>query len=348
MQGDPFETIAVPPPALPAADAEALVLERYGIDARAKPLVSERDQNFLLTGSDGRRAVLKIANAAEDRLATEFQIDALLHVEATDATVPVPRVLRTLDGDTAFDLRIDKARHRVRVVSWLDGAPLARQTPGSALAFSLGATLGRLNRALADFRHPGERQPLLWDMSRAPALKRLLPMIRDPGQRRLVERVLDEFSRQALPRFASLQQQVIHNDANPDNLLVDENAERITGIIDFGDMVRLPRVVELAVAAAYLRAGMHDPPGPIADLVRGYASTAEIDPVELDLLPLLVRARLATTIAILEWRRSLRGADDEYLVGTDESESAAWPFLQRLESLPDADMAAALRAVLAA
>lgn len=346
MDGDPFETIAVAPPELPAADAERLFLERYGIEARARALISERDQNFLMRAGDGPCAVLKIANAAEDPVATGFQIDALLHVEATDASVPVPRVLRTRDGEVSFDLAIGDARHRVRAVSWLAGEPLADRSPGRLLAANIGATLGRLDRALEGFAHPGERQPLLWDMSRAPELRRLLPQIRDAGLRAQVERVLAEFTSRALPRFASLRQQVIHNDANPDNLLVDADGDAVTGIIDFGDMVRLPRIVEVAVAASYLRTNGAGALAPIAELLRGYASECELECVEIDLLPLLIRTRLATTIAILEWRRSLRGADDEYLVGANESEATARPFLSRLEALPDAEAAASLRNVL--
>lgn len=343
MHDDPFETIALPPPELPAADAERLFRERYGIDARAKALVSERDQNFLMRAGDGPRAVLKIANAAEDPVATGFQIEALLHVEATDESVPVPRVLRTRDDEVAFDLQIGDARHRVRAVSWLEGEPLAGRTPGPELAASLGATLGRLDRALEAFSHPGERQPLLWDMSRAPELLRLLPHIRDVRVRAQVERVLQEFSSQALPEFPSLRQQVIHNDANPDNLLVGAGGDAVTGIIDFGDMVKLPRIVEVAVAASYLRTQDETELALISDLLRGYAAECALERIEVDLLPLLVRTRLATTVAILEWRRSLRGADDEYLAGAEAAESTAQPFLARLEALPDQDAAGFLR-----
>ena len=58
-------------PELAAAEIAALLRTHYGLEGTVMPLVSERDQNFLVDAS-GRRCVLKIANAAEDRGALEL------------------------------------------------------------------------------------------------------------------------------------------------------------------------------------------------------------------------------------------------------------------------------------
>ena len=71
---DPFSVIEAVPPRLSAVDAVAIAQDHYGLDVEARPIVSERDQNFLLRNADGRRFVLKIANALEDPLVTEARL----------------------------------------------------------------------------------------------------------------------------------------------------------------------------------------------------------------------------------------------------------------------------------
>ena len=71
-QPDPIQGIAAPPQ-VPADDISRLVREQYGLNGELTPLVSERDQNFRLTCSDACRYVVKIANAAEEGIVTDFQ-----------------------------------------------------------------------------------------------------------------------------------------------------------------------------------------------------------------------------------------------------------------------------------
>ena len=54
-------------PALSAESATEVARLRFGLDGRASPLTSERDQNFLISVGGRPRAVLKIASVAEDR-----------------------------------------------------------------------------------------------------------------------------------------------------------------------------------------------------------------------------------------------------------------------------------------
>lgn len=336
-----FRTIATPPPPVEAAAALELAGRHYGIEASARPLTSERDANFLLTATDGSRFVMKIANAAEDRQATAFQIAALLHVES--AGLPLPRIRRTLDGASSFDLDTEQGSHTVRLVSFLDGILLEDIGQSVQLARCLGKLLGRVDRVLEPFRHPGETQAVLWDINRAGELARFLPLVADADARRLVTRVLEDFEIRVRPLLDELPWQVIHNDANPANVLASPKGDDIAGIIDFGDMLRAPRIFELAVAGAYQRAFDDDPLALVAPLVSGYASAMPVADAEIEVLPALIRTRLAATVLILEWRRSLRGAGDDYLTAALESERTALPFLRRLDELGDERATAALR-----
>ena len=99
MEGDPLAVIAYEQPEVGGDEAKRAVREHYGLEVTVSPLVSERDRNYLLRTTAGSCYVLKIANAAEDPVVTDFQIQALLHIERAIAekSLPIlaPRVVRT-------------------------------------------------------------------------------------------------------------------------------------------------------------------------------------------------------------------------------------------------------------
>lgn len=345
---DPLAVIASEVPAISPDAAVSLVVQRYGFRVTARPLVSERDQNFLLSADDGRRFVLKIANAAEDPAFTSFQIRALEHIEERrklmDLPLRTPRIVRTMDGRTDFELDADGTRHRVRVVTWLDGEPLGRAPASPALCRNLGAYLANLGIALEGFDHPGAEQRLLWDIKQAPALRSLFGYLPDERVRMVAERCLDAFERVALPSFPALRSQVIHSDLNPDNVLVEpSDPERVAGIIDFGDMTRSPLIADVAIAASYLREVERAPLSRIVPFVGGYHAVTPLTAAEIDVLPYLIQARVLATVTISYWRTAARPADDPYLVALAPSMEEARSFLERLAGLPAAQAREELR-----
>jgi len=98
-----------------------VVAENYGLRGDYTLLVSERDQNFRLIASDGREFVVKVTGLAEDRIATDFQIAALCHLEENEFNY-TPRVFRTLSGEKRSVITSDAGQeYSLRVVTWLDG-----------------------------------------------------------------------------------------------------------------------------------------------------------------------------------------------------------------------------------
>ena len=131
-----------------------------------------------------------------------------------------------------------------------------------------------------------------------------------------------------------MRQQVIHSDVHPGNILVEESdPESVAGIFDFGDMLRAPLVVELGIAASYLRSAETDVLAHVASFVAGYDQISPLEDAELELLYDLVRTRLATTITMLHWRLATKGNDDAYARETLQSESGAEHFLRRINAL---------------
>jgi Ser/Thr protein kinase RdoA (MazF antagonist) len=341
VKGDPFAVVAEAAPAFSDAEAIRFARDYWGLDARVRPLVSERDQNFRLSCRDGNEYVLKIANAAEPPEVTEFQVAALLHiaarVRAETIRVAAPEVLPTLDGASTVRLESAQGVHTTRVVSFLRGEPLGERIASPALARNMGGYLARLGLALQDFRHAGSGHSLLWDLQQALQLRDLVCYVAHPAAARAVSDALDDFEHFALPLLPSLRAQVIHSDMNPDNLLVDTGDPAVVaGIIDFGDMLYAPLVADVAIACAYLRPERGDPLSLIAEFVAGYHRVVALAPDELEILFELIQARVCASIAILDWRRATRAGDDPYLAGHSTGEGSSHHFLARLREVPRA------------
>ncbi len=323
--------IAAPPPDFAEEPVLELLGRQYGLQGRLSPLVSERDQNFRLDTPDGKQFVVKIANSAEPFEITDFQVQALLRLDRQGCDVAVPKVLPTRDGNAITRIGSGTGQHRLRVVSYVPGLPLEGGSPDPRLAFDMGRSLALIDTALQGFTHPGEAQVLLWDMQRAAELRPLVTHVPEELQA-LVADCIDVFDTRAAPAFPTLRAQVIHNDLNPGNILVSHSDPHfVAGVIDFGDMLKAPLVVDVAIAASYLRA-TDDGLATLSAFVAGFGNELPLDDRERGLLYDLVRTRLAATITILYWRAAARSADDPYLQKALE-ERGAERFLRHLSQL---------------
>lgn len=340
QQLDPLTAIASPPPQISADEIARRVTEQYGLKGELKPLVSERDQNFQMTSVDQQRYVVKIANAAERPINIDFQIKALQHLQDNGCDVAVPRVIRTLGDLSLTTVRGDGVTYALRVVSYVPGRPLECVVPDIRLGYALGACLAGLGIALKNFEHAGDSRSLLWDMQQASGVRPLLKYITADELRNTIRTCLDDFEQHALTLMSSLRKQVIHNDFNPGNVLVtDGEPVSVAGVIDFGDMIRAPLIVDVAIAAAYLRSENEDPLALIASFVAGYNASTRLDDAEINMLYDLVRMRLATTIAILYWRQSARADDDAYLIKSMQGVGSADHFLACINAISRARFA---------
>jgi Ser/Thr protein kinase RdoA (MazF antagonist) len=343
---DAIAAISTAQPELSETVAAQALAANFGLHGTLAPLLSERDQNFRITTDDGRRFVFKIANRAESPVTTDFQIKALLHIESRQCPVATPVVRRTLAGAESMLVFAGDTAHVSRVVSYLPGKLLSSVDTSPRLAAHLGQCAAQLDLALTGFSHAGERQTLLWDLQHADRLRELLPYITDAELAASVRRCIDDFDARVKGVLPDLRQQVIHADLHGDNVLVSaHDHDAIAGVIDFGDMLRAPIVMEVAVAAAYLRALEGDPLRLIVPFVAAYNEVMRLQGEEIDVLFDLVRARLASSISILHWRATLRGATDEYSRDYMQGERSAETFLVRLDTLGRDAFTQAIRAI---
>jgi Ser/Thr protein kinase RdoA (MazF antagonist) len=312
---DPFLIFTTPVPALGIDVAERVLHDNFMMSGALTPLASERDQNFLVAASDGNSFVLKIANSAESPSVTDFQSGALLHIADTAPELAVPRLVKTRDGQASVSVTaLDGREHVVRLITWLDGTPLQQHEGDTRCADLLGTCLAGLGQSLRTYEHPASDHALLWDLKQAAALRELLDSVHDPALRRLCSERLDAFDIRVEPRLNTVRWQVIHNDLNPSNVLVDENSGEVVGVIDFGDMVRSPLVVDVAVAAAYLLRDDDDPLADVVSFVQAYSAVEPLDGTDIDLLFDLVLTRATMTVLITHWRATQYPENRDYIL----------------------------------
>lgn len=331
-----LSVLTEPAPTLTEDTATNVLLEHYGIQGEMRVLASERDQNYAVTPSADGKCLLKITNSAEDPLETAFQTAALMHVERVDPGFPIPRVIRTLDGDAQVAFHAEDGRdHTIRLLSWLEGTPLAAIESEPDIATHMGTVLARLGIALEHFEHPGSGHSLLWDLKHAVRLNALLPNVRDEELRALCRQCLLRFAHNVQAAMRRLRSQVIFNDCNPSNLLVRHDCpQAITGIIDFGDMVKSPLIVDVAVGAAYLCRSDADPLADAAKFVSGFHRVRPLLDAEIDLLVDLIMTRHVMTILITHWRAEQYPDNRQYIM---RNEPRARRTIERLANMQPAE-----------
>jgi 4-aminobutyrate aminotransferase-like enzyme/Ser/Thr protein kinase RdoA (MazF antagonist) len=320
------------PPRFAADEAGELAKQLFGVDGTAVALGSERDQAFLIDDGRGGGGVLKISNSGEDEAVLDLEAEAIMHIGRVDRELPVAKPLAA---------REQVRGHYVRMFERLQGKGRGPEL-GDDAVFAYAATHARLNLALRGFFHPAAGRYLLWDLKNAPGLRSLLGSVADEERRRLLERVLDRYEREVVPRWPRLRSQVVHGDFNLDNILFDER-DRVAGIVDFGDVSHTAQVADFAIGLASLLRGR--PEGELFRIARiavdGYSSRLPLEPEELDLLGDLVTARLATIVAISAWRVARYPENAEYIQAWDAD---SWELLETFDRIGAAEVAQELGA----
>lgn len=331
-------------PVVSTGEAEALAEEHWGVAGTAAPLAGERDRNFLIEDARKQRFVLKVSTAGEEPERLDMHHALVQHVAARAPGIRLPTATPTLGGAARVSVRFDGAAHLVRLFPYLEGRPLSGvPNRPKTLLDAAGRLLGRLQRALADFDHPGlDRQDLPWAPRSAPTvIEAAAAVFREDRDERadLYLRVVDRL----LPRLAellALPAGALHNDANDDNLLLaavepeDARPEDLA-LLDLGDAVRGPRIVEAANGALYLSLAAHEPLRAAAEVLAGFAAERPISGKEASLFrtAFAVRALVSGGIARLRRRDGADGGLDPYLL---VSERGVFRVLREIVEEPEA------------
>jgi 4-aminobutyrate aminotransferase-like enzyme/Ser/Thr protein kinase RdoA (MazF antagonist) len=273
----------------------------YGLNPEVSSLAGERDRNFRLQVADGGDYVLKIIDTAADAAAADCQVRVLRYLAEEFPSLPVPRIFATQSGADVGCLMDRGTAHATLLISWLAGRPLGTSRPRTSLLKNFASTLARIDRALLGFFNPAPAQSLAWDVRQLPVLAGFGAYLETEALRRRVLGIAAALS-DCLPAFERLRSQTIHGDCHGSNVLVDSEARRVTGVVDFGDMLHAPLIFEIAVAMSELLtegiASLADLPG----VLQSYAAEQRLQVAEVERLYDVMTARHAVTLLVHAWR----------------------------------------------
>ena len=156
-----------------------------------------------------------------------------------------------------------------------------------------GQRIGALSSAFATFDHPAIHRDFHWDLARGRGvIDEHRALIADPALAATIDALVARFDQHVAPLLPSLRTSAIHGDLNDHNVLVGSGddiysrRQRLTGIVDFGDMVHSYTIADLAIACAYVCLGATDPLDAVVHVVRGRHALAHLTEDEVS-APLL-------------------------------------------------------------
>lgn len=313
-------------PTISQQEVASFSAANFGIVGELQELVSDRDQNFSIS-TDDAAYVFKIANRDEDPAFLDLQNKALLHLAQTVPSLMLPRLIPTLGGKDMAVLGETASAHLVRVLTYIPGQLFSGTPKNTVLFSSLGTYMGKLSQGLRGFRHVAAHRPdFLWNLDNALACEVWVSDIIDVNNRAIVQACFDRYRQDVLPHIPSLRSAVIHNDINDNNIIVEDNEDTISAVIDFGDMVFASQINELATALAYAFFDQYDILSVSSTIISAYHKEFPLEELEAGLLFDLVAMRLCMSVCISSHREKT-DPDNEYL---SISQAPAFSLLSKL------------------
>ncbi|CAM3290978.1 aminotransferase class III-fold pyridoxal phosphate-dependent enzyme [Shewanella violacea] len=315
---------------------KALVEEHFHMTVEVKSLPGYVDLNFLLTDTQGKRFILKIANADESLAELDMQNAVMNYLNGQELAYQLPEVIKNLAGNEITALKDGHGRPRpMRLLSYVPGVFYCDHKALTGHHYSqLGTLLGKLDLSLQGFSHSAASRHFDWDLKHAKSvIESKVGLITDQSQRQQVLKILSGFEQQVIPFMDELPQGVIHNDVNDYNLLLTSASldAEVIGLIDFGDMVHSHQINELAIACAYAILGSDSPLTIIQAITLAYHQQRPLNGAELWVLLPLIAARLAVSVCNSS-EAILTEPDNEYLLVTAEPAWAAIISLLKLDA----------------
>ncbi|WP_237572144.1 aminotransferase [Mycolicibacterium lacusdiani] len=329
-----LEQPELPAPQVSEAQAEQLLREHYGVEARAESLGSQQDKNFLVRGADGvTLGVLKVSNPAFTATELDAQdqaADLIANAEpALRVAVPRPN-LAGARSTTVHDL-LDGPAH-VRLLPFVDGGTYVDTGYLSPeIVSAMGTLAGRVSRALRDFTHPGLDRALQWDLRfGADVVHALAGHVADPDVRARLTVAATLAGERVAALADHLPRQAVHLDLTDANVIASAGTGLPDGIIDFGDLSDTWAVSELAVGLSSVLGHPGASPTSILPGIRAFHAIRPLSLAEADAVWPLVVLRAAVLIASGAQQATL-DPDNAYL--TEQSDAEARMF-ELATSLP--------------
>jgi len=301
-----------------------ILLKQYGINAQEiRKLAGYENVNYLVKTSEARYIfkTYKFDEQLFDLVIAESEV--LVHLSQANSNI-YPRPIKTHDGVYVEVANIDGEKTIIRLLTFIDGGFLAESTHTPELFISFGEFLANMDLKLLNHKNYAiQSREFEWDLQNVHLNKPFVKDIAEPENQKIVAYYLLQFEEIVRPKLPNLRKSVIHNDANDWNVLVAEG--KVTGIIDFGDIVYTSLINELAVGITYAIMGKKDPVFWATYILKAYHKLLPLTSEELDLLYYLIAAQLCISVCNSAHNKKLN-PENEYI---SISEKPAWALLDK-------------------
>ena len=287
--------------------ANDIAKKHFGITGQLVELPGERNPNYLLT-TETENFVLKIQHADE---VSQVEIQELALAQLSGLTkFSIPQTIAGSNGESLASIGDDLF---ARMLSWIPGELWSASETSESHKVALGKLIATVDDELARVDVTKHRsvldRPFGWNALQVESLISDVDLINDPDLKAQVKLILDRVINSTLAKLSALPHQLIHNDANDNNVLIHDGS--VVGLIDFGDLIYAPRVCGLAVGCAY-QLDARDPVASIYSIVRGYHEVSPLTPAELEVLFDLICLRVATSVVMAHCQLAA-DPDNQYL-----------------------------------
>ncbi|MEM7194929.1 MAG: phosphotransferase [Pseudomonadota bacterium] len=297
--------------------------DQYGISGQLKHLAGERDQNTLVITNDGSKYVLKIAGPDERKDTVDFQVQTLLHLERKAPDLYVPRQVKNRTGEQAGTITDDSGKtHWVRLVTYVEGDPMGDYDHLDLDAVNgIGSIAGRMCAALQGFLHPAATDFMPWDGLNGLIFSDELRNNHLPDSiKTIAEKHLQRLEMDTMSRLLALPHQVIHHDAHPGNVIcVPGKPNQVKGVIDFGDLICRPVLMDVSVALASTLRHNLDILGTASAMLDGYKAHIYFTEDMMSLLYDALCVSQILTVQLLNYRAQHHASDPEKIRQEDFS-----------------------------
>ena len=313
--------------------AEDIAFQHYGIRGKATKQAGELDANFKIATENGDNFILKISrpSARKDDY-FDFQQALLLHLDSRTPNFKFPKIIKTTTGDNdTFIVDDFNQTRKIRLLDWTSGRLWSSVNPQlDDLRYSLGEKCGAITSVLSDFSHDFAKRAFQWDIAQAAWIDNHLELF-DAEQKACLVHFIEQFKAFQKP-YDALRKSVIHNDANDNNIVVNDNltAPSVLAVIDYGDAIYTQTINDLAVTLAYAIMDKPDPLSAALPLISGYHRQFPLKEEELSMLYTLIAMRLAISVTKSAINK-INEPDNVYLT---ISEKPAWDLLHKWRTIP--------------
>ena len=311
--------------------AEAILLELYGITGIASTLPGEIDFNFRIKVENKDGYILKISRPDENENTLDFQQQLLQYVKDNGKDLIVPNVIKGKNGETISEITDAFGKQRkVRLLTWIPGRVWSSVNPQlDDLRFSLGSACGKITQALLGFNHKETHRTSDWDVTQSLWTKTHTNLFKD-DDKKIIIYFQDQFESK-LESYTRLRKSVVHHDANDNNVIASSELihPNVKAVIDYGDAIYTQIINDVSIACAYAIMNHNDPLDAALPIVSGYHSEFQLQENELEHLFNAIAMRLVISVTKSAINK-IEEPDNEYLL---ISEKGAWEVLKKWRSI---------------